>query len=284
MEIMNYLKKKYDWNDPDLVNQYDELPLWSSYFGHLLLDNLPLEDYKHYLDVGCGTGFPLIDVCQKIGCNCNGYGIDPWGVALERTRHKLTALQLKNIDLVECSATSIPFENDFFDLITSNVGVNNFSEPHKVLCECFRVLEPQGVMCITSNLVGTFQEFYNLFESAIINAGLNRYLDSLYEHINHRGTVSSITKMFEAAGFKVVRKVESSFSMRFLNGSAFLNHTVINSGFFPAWQNIYTDDEAVDFIKLLEMRLNEYSSRVGEFRVSVPMLYLECTKLPDIIY
>lgn len=43
---MDYPKKQYDWNDDNLVSQYDELSLWSSYFGHLLLNNIPLLKYK----------------------------------------------------------------------------------------------------------------------------------------------------------------------------------------------------------------------------------------------
>ena len=72
---MNYIEKNFDWGDHDLVSQYDELSLWSSYFGHLRLENIPLKNYKKYLDVGCGTGFPLIEICQKIGSACKGYGI-----------------------------------------------------------------------------------------------------------------------------------------------------------------------------------------------------------------
>jgi len=61
---MRYFEKNYDWNDQDLVSQYDELPLWSSYFVHLLLENIPLKSYRNDLDVGCGTGVPLIEICR----------------------------------------------------------------------------------------------------------------------------------------------------------------------------------------------------------------------------
>ena len=275
---MRYFEKNYDWNDPDLVSQYDELPLWSSYFVHLLLENIPLKSYRNDLDVGCGTGIPLIEICQQIGKGCKCYGIDPWGRALERIRLKACTLKLDNIELIEKTADSIPFEDNCFDIITSNLGINNFSTPAKVIAECFRVLRTSGRMCITSNLTGTFGEFYEVFKQTLTESGLGKYHSALEEHIKHRGTSSSISGMFTGYGFEIVKKVESSFTMRYLNGTSFLNHSVINSGFFPSWRSIFESAEIRPLFDHLERNLNKYSEKHGELRVTVPMLYLECGK------
>lgn len=255
---MKYYEKNYNWDDADLVSQYDELPLWSSYFGKLLLDNIPLKKYHNYLDVGCGTGFPLIDISQKIGNGCKCYGIDPWVRALERVKQKLSTLGLSGIEVIESSATKIPFENGYFDFITSNLGVNNFSEPENVIAECYRVLNDNGTISITSNLSGTFHEFYEIFEETLIACGFDSYLDSFYKHVNHRGTVASISTLFTSAGFSIKKTVESSFVMRFLNGSSFLNHSVIVCGFSGAWRNLFESHEIDYFFERLESNLNIY--------------------------
>jgi len=278
LDKMKYYNREFDWNDSNLVSQYDELPLWSSYFAQILLDNIPMDNFKYYLDVGCGTGFPLIDICQQIGNGCKGYGIDPWGKAVERTRIKLSTLGLENIEIIESSATNIPFENNFFGLITSNVGINNFSEPEKVLAESYRVLKSNGHICITSNLTGTFQEFYDIYKETLIDIGLEKYSDALERHINHRGTPQSISTMFENTGFKILRKIETSFSLRFLNGTSFLNHSVIMSGFLGSWKSMFGNNETEMFFARLENNLNNYSKTKGELKLKVPMLYLECTK------
>lgn len=38
--MANYLKQKYDLNDPAIISAFDEMPLWSSYFGEVLLDTI----------------------------------------------------------------------------------------------------------------------------------------------------------------------------------------------------------------------------------------------------
>ncbi len=79
---MNWMQKQFDWNREDLVSQYDELPF---------------DKFENYLDIACGTGFPLIDISQRIGSQCKCIGIDPWRTAVNRIRSKINTLSLKKI-------------------------------------------------------------------------------------------------------------------------------------------------------------------------------------------
>ncbi len=65
------------------------------------MDNFPLGNYEQYLDIGCGTGFPLIDISQRLGNKCKAYGIDPWHAAMNRARTKIKTIGLTNIELLE---------------------------------------------------------------------------------------------------------------------------------------------------------------------------------------
>ena len=71
--MKNYLIKQYDYTRSDITNVCDELSLWASPFGLLLLDNFPIKKYKRYLDIGFGTGFPLIEIAQRLGKECWNY-------------------------------------------------------------------------------------------------------------------------------------------------------------------------------------------------------------------
>jgi len=93
--MQNYLAKKIDYLQPDITNTCDELPLWSSPFGLLLLDNFPMGEYTNYLDIGCGTGFLLLEMAQRLGNSCHSVGIDPWTEAVKRTRTKIDTLQFE---------------------------------------------------------------------------------------------------------------------------------------------------------------------------------------------
>src|ERR1035437_843156 len=182
----NYLHRKLDWQLDNVTNQYDELPLWSSPFGLLLLDHFPIGEYENYLDIGFGTGFPLIDISQRLGNTCNAYGIDQWKAAFKRASSKIETIKTENITLIEGDASKIPLPENYFDLITSNLGINNFEHPLAVLSECKRVLKPTGSLCLTTNVTGTFSEFYQIYRDTIIELKLDSYISKLNDHISHR--------------------------------------------------------------------------------------------------
>lgn len=276
--MKNYLTKVLNWQTDDIASQYDELPMWSAPFGMLLMDNFPMGDYAHYLDIGMGTGFPLIDIAQRLGDGCKSVGIDPWKAAMKRTRFKIEALGLNNIELIEADASVIPFPKNHFDLITSNLGINNFENPLQVLKECYRVLKDDAPICITTNLTGTFSEFYAIYNQTLIELGLLEYCGKLEEHIRHRGTVESVGDLMKEAGFKITKQIVSKSEMRFFNGTAFLNHTFILIGFIDSWRNMFDEKDKVLFFDRFEKNLNDYSKHNGELRLTVPMAYFECRK------
>jgi len=274
----NYLNKKIDYLQPEITNTYDELPLWSSPFGLLLLDNFPIGEYSDYLDIGCGTGFPLLDIAQRLGCNCHSVGIDPWTEAVKRTQTKIDTLQLENISVVEGDASAILFPNDHFDLITSNLGINNFENPDKVLTECHRVLKTNASFCLTTNLTGTFSEFYEVYNETIIELGFDTYIPQLNEHVNHRGTEESVKELLERNGFIIKKEVKSIYTMRFLNGTTFLNNSFTILGFINSWRNMFEETDKQTFFESFEKNLNIVSKRKGELKLTIPMMYVECVK------
>ncbi|MBV9110299.1 MAG: methyltransferase domain-containing protein, partial [Gemmatimonadetes bacterium] len=85
----DWAEEAIDFDDARVVAAYDELPLWSAPFGMLLLDRVPMRRGMTALDVGCGTGFPLLELAQRLGPSCTVHGIDPWRPALARAREKL---------------------------------------------------------------------------------------------------------------------------------------------------------------------------------------------------
>jgi hypothetical protein len=65
--LKNYLSHTVDPDDPEFVSIIDELPLWSAPFGLKLLDIINLKHSMKVLDIGCGLGFPLIEIAQRLG-------------------------------------------------------------------------------------------------------------------------------------------------------------------------------------------------------------------------
>src|SRR6185369_8257857 len=93
----DYLDWHRDHRDPEVASVCDELSLWSSRFGALLLDHVPLRHSMRVLDLGCATGFPLYELAHQLGGSSRLWGADIWVDALARARSKQTVYELANV-------------------------------------------------------------------------------------------------------------------------------------------------------------------------------------------
>jgi arsenite methyltransferase len=274
----DFLKYKIDFNNRDTASVIDELSFWSSRFGILLFNQIKIRRGLKILDVGCGQGFPLFELAHVYGSSCQLIGIDIWEAAIARARFKQAFYRLPNVQVIEADGARQPFQNSVFDLIVSNLGVNNWDDPQAVLAECFRVAKPGGVIALTTNVKGHFREFYDLFRETLMEMNKAEYLERLGANEDHRGTRESICNVVQSSGFKIVRLVEDSFQMRFLDGSALLTHSLTRIGFLDGWRSVVNPDEEDEIFEVIERKLNEIARRSGELRMTVPMLYLEGEK------
>jgi len=267
MTELDFLAFEADFSSPAIVAAYDELPLWSAMFGLLLLEHVPLTA-RSALDAGCGTGFPLIELAERLGPAVIVHGVDPWAPALKRAAEKIAARQTKNVELHEGSTSSLPFPDATFDLIVSNLGLNNFDDRAGAVRECRRVARRGATIALTTNLQGHMQELYEAFAEVIV--GDEAALQRLREHIEHRATVASVRELLESGGFEVRRVVEREGVMRFASGTALFNHHFIKLGFLEGWKSIVPGNERETFARLLEL-LNAR----GELKLTIPMAYVE---------
>ena len=86
-------------HDPDFVSVYDELSLWAAPFGLKLLDAIKYRRNITALDLGFGTGFPLLEFAMRLGQTSRVYGIDPWNAAIDRVRRKISRYGIDNVQL-----------------------------------------------------------------------------------------------------------------------------------------------------------------------------------------
>lgn len=270
----------YTFNDnPDFISTFDELPLWSASFGLLLLKHLDLKPNLTVIDIGSGSGFPLMELAGRLGKSCKLYGLDPWVNANTRAMQKIKNYGLSNVSIIEGSATQIPFDDNTIDLIVSNLGINNFDRPMDVFKECNRVIKKAGKLVLTTNLNGHWQQFYKIFENTLAALNKNDILDKLKAEQQHRGNVESISALFTANGFKISKCKEESFEMKFLDGSAFLNHYFVKLGWLGSWKKLIPTDDLTNVFTLLEQNLNTYAQQNNGLTLTVPMAYIEGEKI-----
>ena len=274
---------RYGWDDPELVSVIDDLPFWSGPFGMRLLDAVRYRPGIRALDIGFGLGFPLVELAMRLGASARVSGIDPWKAGHERTLRKLRIAGVRNVELVEGEAESMPFKNDTFDLIVSNNGINNVRDIRRTFAECSRVSRMNAQFVLTYNTAGTFVEFYDAFRSACRESGMadaDRVID---DHIAHkRPPVEMMRRALEDAGFRINALREDSFRYRFSNGSAMLGYFPIRLAFLPAWESLLPEHLRVEIFRRTEEQLNHQSDPANGFSTTVPFATIDCEKIKRI--
>jgi ubiquinone/menaquinone biosynthesis C-methylase UbiE len=206
--------------------------------------------------------------------------VDIWGEALKRAAMKRTFYELPHVSLVQVDGAQLPLRDEGFDLIVSNLGVNNFSDARMALQECARVAKPNARLVLTTNIKGHMEEFYAAYRAVLTERGNPTYLERLATNENHRGTRESAYALIESAGFRVTRIFEDQFHMRYLDGSAFMRHFLTVIGFLDGWRAVMDVADEVAIFTELENRLNALAHERGELTMTVPMLYVEGRKSP----
>lgn len=267
-----------DTASPRVAEFYDEVSLWSAPFGLMLLERVPMQNGLRILDVGAGTGFLSIELAQRCGAQSTVIAVDPWHAAVERLRAKIDYLGIQNLRAFEQDAANLDLPDASIDVVVSNLGVNNFENAAAVLATCFRVLEPGGLVILTTNLVGHMRELYDVYRSALAELGLGERVATLDAHIEHRATVESVGAQLQGAGFDRISTVERSFQMRFADGSALLRHYFIRLGFLEGWMKVVPAGRVDETLLALERNLNQLAAARGELALTIPMACVQARK------
>ncbi|KAF0199310.1 MAG: type 11 methyltransferase [Bacteroidetes bacterium] len=268
-----------DFRNELLAAAYDELPLWSAPFGLNLLNAINYSAPVVALDIGCGTGFPLLELAQRFGKGSNFYGIDPWSEGLNLIRRKMECYDIDNVTVTCAVAEKLPFDNEMFDLITSNNGLNNVQSLEDSLKECHRTLKKDGNLIFTANLPGTFSLFYETLIKAMLQEGLDMIVPKIYKHIkSKRKSIEEMCQTLENIRLRVIRTETESYNMHFSSGTSFFNHFLIRLYFMSSWLNLIPENFQHQIMNLVEEELNSFSVSNQGICMEVPYALFEAEK------
>jgi SAM-dependent methyltransferase len=230
------------------------------------------------LDVGSGTGFPALELAARSGDAGRVVGIDIWRAALVRARHKRDVHHARTVSFVAADAVALPFRDAEFDLIVSNLGINNFDDPAAVVRECARVLKPGAPLALTTNLEGHMRELYDLFRVVVSELCDASALERLRANEAHRGTVASVRALLAGAGLAVTRLSHDRLVLRYADGGALLRDPLVRLGFLPGWRAVPGAEAERRVFATLERRLDDLAASRGELAMEVPMLFVEARR------
>jgi len=129
IEVFARTAARYGQVGPDLFG----------HFGSRIVEHLDLMRGCSLLDVACGTGAVLAAALHAIGPEGRAIGVDLTPAMVAEAGTNLT-----RPDVAVMDAHALGFADNTFDAVASNFALTYFTDTHKALAECRRVLRPHG--------------------------------------------------------------------------------------------------------------------------------------------
>jgi ubiquinone/menaquinone biosynthesis C-methylase UbiE len=269
----------YDFDNINLVQINDQLPFWSAPFALKLLN---IVDYKPeilVLDVGCGTGFLSIELAQRLDKKSTIFALDISENSLQRLKDKIKIIDINNIKPILGDIQNLNFENNYFDLLVSNNGINNAENIKKAISECSRVLKPSGQFIVTQNLPDTMYEFYDIYRDVLSDFNLDDEFQLLENHIfNKRKPVEALIKYLHNNNLIINSVCEDKFFYRFVNADSLFDYHEIKFYFSKPWFSILKDEFVDSIFTEIKTRLNKIAEKKGYIELTIPFICVDCRK------
>ena len=144
------LAKKFDFDywDGDrriCYGGYKYIPGRWTEVAKNIINTYNLKDNPKILDIGCGKGYLLYEIASLLP-KADIYGIDISEYALENSKEEVSN------KLIKCNAVSLPWEDNFFDLVISinTLHCLHCDDLEKALIEMERVGKKHKYLCVES--------------------------------------------------------------------------------------------------------------------------------------
>src|SRR5438093_8851151 len=139
----------HDWE----ATQYDDK--WSisfddrciSYAKEKFAKVAPVHRYGKVLEVGCGTGFFIVNLWQA-GLVKQAFATDISQGMVDVCVRNARNVGLKNLEGRAADAEHLPYKTAMFDLVVGHAVLHHLPDVPASLAECYRVLKPGGALVV----------------------------------------------------------------------------------------------------------------------------------------
>lgn len=166
---------------------------------------------KTVLDVACGSGYGS---SYLITCGAKeAVGVD---LSKNAVRYAKNQYSKKGLHFSQGNAVSLPFHDNFFDVVVSFETIEHINEYEKYLEEMKRVLKPEGMfICSTPNIKYTQHPHYHVkeFYPEEFFSLLKNHFENVERYGQHICLITRVNDVFRVKGrfYGLVGKTLSSF-------------------------------------------------------------------------
>ncbi|MBA4181859.1 MAG: SAM-dependent methyltransferase [Anaerolinea sp.] len=129
-----------------------------------LIEAAGLSGVERVLDMGCGAGHTAIAAAARAA---HVTALDVTPQMLDVARGLAGERGLANLAFQLGDVMALPFENAWFDVVTSRLSAHHYADPARALREAYRVLKPGGRFLLVDTIApedATLDTFNNCFE------------------------------------------------------------------------------------------------------------------------
>lgn len=171
-----------------------------------LIEEAHIVEGDSVLDVACGPGEPSLTIAEIVGPTGSVTSTDAVTEMVQAAERAASRRGITNISFRQCSADSLPFDDNSFDVAISRLGVMFFPEPVAGLREMLRVIKNEGVI----SLAVWAKSDLNPFLFAVTNV-VSRYVESPPADPNAPGAFrfaepGALAQVLKEAGAKNVKE------------------------------------------------------------------------------
>jgi arsenite methyltransferase len=159
---------------------------------------------ERILDVGCGPGFYVAELLERVGGAGAVVGVDSSPQMLAYAARRCQ--EYDNLSFHEAEATSLPLDDAAFDAALSVQVLEYVSDIHAALAEIHRVLRPGGRVVIWD------VDWATLSVHSSDPARTERVLRAWDAHLAHPSLPRSLAASMRSAGFEDVRMDAHAFA------------------------------------------------------------------------
>ena len=109
-----------------------------------LIEQARIAPGQAVLDVAGGSGEPSLTIADAVGPSGFVMCTDAIAEMVAVAEREALARGLKNVQFRQCTADSLPFADESFDVAVSRLGVMFFPDPVGAVREMLRVIKPEG--------------------------------------------------------------------------------------------------------------------------------------------
>jgi len=109
-----------------------------------MIERAGIREGQSVLDVAGGAGEPSLTIAERVGPNGSVTCTDAVAQMVEAAREEADRRGLKNMQFQQCTADSLPFPDNSFDVVVSRLGAMFFLDAVGAMREMLRVVKPGG--------------------------------------------------------------------------------------------------------------------------------------------